>query len=78
MRKEKLNCAANFGAKRAFLCLDANDLPRQQRFLLEAICIWAGREKMMSDTGYYIWYHAHRHLVGTKIRSNWPIHQCEI
>jgi hypothetical protein len=61
-RAEKLNCAAEFRAKRILLSMDTNDLPRQQWFLLEVICVWAGREKMMLDTGHYIWYHAHRHL----------------
>jgi hypothetical protein len=59
---EKLNCAADFGAKMVLLNLDANDLPRQQRFPLEAICAWAGREKMALDTGHYIWYHVHHQL----------------
>jgi hypothetical protein len=59
---EKLNCAADFGAKRILLSMDANDLPRQQWFLLEVICVWGGREKMTLDTGHYIRYHARRHL----------------
>ncbi len=42
--------------------------PRRQqpatatKFPLEAICMWAGREKMTSDTGHHIRYHAHCHL----------------
>jgi len=33
---------------------DAGSLPRQQKFPLEAVCVWAGREKMTPDTGHYI------------------------
>ena len=59
---ERLNCAADFGAKRVLLNLDANDLPRQQRFPLETICAWTGREKMTSDTMHHIRFHAHLQL----------------
>jgi hypothetical protein len=62
LRKAQLNCTVDFGAKRALLSLDANDLPRQQKFPLEAICVWARGEKMTSDTGHHIRYHAHCHL----------------
>jgi hypothetical protein len=61
-RKAQLNYAVDFGAKRALLSLDTTNLPRQQKFPLEAICVWADREKMMSDTGHHIRYHAHGHL----------------
>jgi hypothetical protein len=61
-RKAQLNYVVDFGAKRALLSLDANNLPRQQKFLLEAICVWASREKMTLDTGHYIQYHANGHL----------------
>jgi len=49
-RAEQSNCTADFGAKRVLLRHDAADLPRQQKFPLEAVCVWAGREKMTSDT----------------------------
>ncbi len=61
-RMKKLNCAADFGAKRVLLNLDANELPCQERFPLEAICASADREKMTLDTGHHIRYHAHRQL----------------
>ena len=61
-REEQLNCAADFGAKRVLLSLEADRLPRQQKFPLEAVCVWAGREKMTSDTGHYIRYHANLQL----------------
>jgi hypothetical protein len=62
LREAQLNCAVDFGAKRVLLSLDPTNLARQQKFPLEAICMWAGREKMMSDTGHHIRYHAHGHL----------------
>ncbi len=55
--KAQLNCV-----ERALLSLDANNLPWQQKFPLEAIYVWAGREKMTSDTGHHIRYHAPCHL----------------
>ena len=61
-RAEQLNCAVDFGAKRVLLHHDDSNLPRQQKFPLEAVCVWAGREKMTSDTGHYIRYHAHQQL----------------
>ena len=61
-RAERLNCAADFGVKRVLLNLDANDLPWQQRFPLETICAWTGREKMTSDTMHHIQFHAHLQL----------------
>jgi hypothetical protein len=61
-RKVQLNRAVDFGAKRALLSLDTNDLPQQQKSPLEAFCVRAGREKMMLDTGHHIRYHAHCHL----------------
>ncbi len=61
-RPAQLNCAVDFGAKRALLKLDALNLPRQQPFPLEAISVFAGREKMTSDTGPYLQYFAHRQL----------------
>jgi hypothetical protein len=61
-RPAQLNCAVDFRAKRALLKLDALNLPRQQPFPLEAISVFAGREKMTSDTGPYLRYFAHHQL----------------
>ena len=61
-RKEQFNCVADFGAKRVLLRHDAANLPRQQKFPLGAVCVWAGREKMTLDTGHYIRFHAHQEL----------------
>ena len=38
-RKAQLNYAVDFGAKRALLSLDTTNLPWQQKFPLEAICM---------------------------------------
>jgi hypothetical protein len=69
MSMEKLNCAADFGAKRILLSMDTNELQHQQQFLLEALCVWAGREKMTLNTGDYIQYHAHHHLAREEFDS---------
>ncbi len=55
----QLNCVVDFGAKWALLELDALDLPWQEPFPLEAISVFAGREKMTSDTGPFLRYYAH-------------------
>ncbi len=39
LRETQLNCAMDIGAKRALLSLDANNLPQQQIFPLEAIYV---------------------------------------
>jgi len=61
-RLAQLNCAVDFGAKRALLELDALDLPHQQPFPLEAISVFAGQEMMTLDTGPYLRYQAHLQL----------------
>jgi len=61
-QQAQLNCACNFGAKRILLRQNPDNLPRQQPFPLEAISIWVGKEKMMSDTRSSIQFHAHKNL----------------
>ena len=61
-REAQLNCACDFGAKRVLLTHNPDDLPRQQQFPLEPISVWAGREKMTSDTGGSVRFHAHKNL----------------
>ena len=65
-RLAQLNCAVDFGAKRALLELEALDLPRQQPFPLEAISVFAGQEKMTSDTVPYLRNFAHLQLAREK------------
>ncbi len=54
--QSQLNCVADFGAKRVILSQNLVDLPKQQAFPLEAISVWAGKEKMTSDMGSSIRY----------------------
>ena len=53
-RPAQLNCAVDFGAKRALLRLNADELPRQLPYPLEMVSAWARKEKLTSDTGYCI------------------------
>ena len=55
-RQSQLNSAADFGTKRVILSQNLFDLPKQQAFPLEAISMWAGKEKMTSDLGISIRY----------------------
>jgi hypothetical protein len=61
-REAQLNCACDFRAKQVLLTHNPDDLPWQQQFPLEPISVWAGREKMTSDTGSSVWFHAHKNL----------------
>ena len=42
--------------------MDSSDLPPQKVFPLEPVAVFAGREKMTSDTSYSLRYWAHLHL----------------
>ena len=68
-RESQLNCACDFGAKRVLLNLNPDDLPKQQQFPLEAISVWAGKEKMTSDTGSSVRFHAHKNLARTEFEA---------
>jgi hypothetical protein len=68
-REAQLNCACDFGAKRVLLNHNPDDLPRQQQFPLEPISVWAGREKMTSDTGSSVRFHAHKNLAGKEFNA---------
>jgi hypothetical protein len=61
-QEAQLNCACDFGAKRVLLNHNPDDLPWQQQFPLEPISVWAGREKMTSDTGSSVRFHTHKNL----------------
>lgn len=58
----KWNCTMDFAAKNEIWKLDVDKLPYQEPFPLEPICMFVGREKMTSDTGEYLRFHAHRKL----------------
>ena len=68
-RQSQLNCTADFGAKRVLLSQNPYNLPKQQAFPLEAISVWAGKEKMTSDTGSSIRYHMHKHLAREELAA---------
>jgi hypothetical protein len=61
-RQAQLNCAVDFGAKRVLLNLSPVKLPRQQAFPLKTVSVWAGMEKLTSDIGSCIRYHAQKTL----------------
>jgi hypothetical protein len=58
-----------FWRKEVLLSQNPDDLPKQQAFPLEAISVWAGKEKMTSDTGSSIRYHAHKHLAREELAA---------
>jgi hypothetical protein len=84
----QLNSACDAGAK-AILCHhDVTDLPQQEAFPLESICMFVDGKKMTSDTGAHIWYAAGRQVARSFFHQssrmfsdafdevNWPhVHQ---
>jgi hypothetical protein len=52
----QLNAVCNAGAKAVIRRQDITDLPQQEAFLLEPICMFVEGKKMTSDTGPYIRY----------------------
>jgi hypothetical protein len=61
-RPAQLNCAADAGAKRQLLEASVTELPGRQRFPLEPIACFVGKNKMTSDTSDKIRFWAHRRL----------------
>ena len=68
-RPAQLNCAMDSLAKKAIWDLQATNLPTQQAFPLEPICVFAGETKITADTDDYVRYWAHRHLAKTNFHS---------
>jgi hypothetical protein len=62
LHEAQLNCVCDFDAKQVLLSQNPDDLPRQQQFPLKPISVWAGKEKMTSDTGSSVRFHAHKTL----------------
>ena len=60
--ESRWNCAMDFGAKSEIWKLQPDDLPDQQPFPLEPICMFVREEKMTSDTGHHIRFNAHKDL----------------
>ena len=57
-----MNCACDAGPKDEIWKLDPGDLPTQEAFPLELLCVFVGKEKMTSNTGLSIWFWYHRKL----------------
>ncbi len=57
-RATQLNSAYDAGAKAILCSHDVTDLPRQEAFPLESICMFVDGKKMTSDTGAHIRYAA--------------------
>jgi hypothetical protein len=54
----QLNATCNAGAKAMIRKQDITDLPQQEAFPFEPICMFVEGKKMMSDTGPHIRYTA--------------------
>jgi len=48
----QLNCACDYAAKRILLDLCPLDIPLQKRLPLEAVSVWAGKEKKGTDQAH--------------------------
>ena len=57
-----MNCACDAGAKNEIWEVDPEELPTQQAFPLEPVCVFVGKEKMTSGTGPAIRFWCHRIL----------------
>ena len=57
-RAAQLYSACDAGAKAILHSHDVTDLPQQEAFHLESICMFVDGMKMTSDTGAHIWYAA--------------------
>ncbi len=55
-REAQLNAACNAGGKAMLHSQDITDLPQQEVFPLELICMFVEGTKMTSDTGVHIRY----------------------
>jgi hypothetical protein len=61
-REAQLNAACNAGTKAMLRSQDITDLPQQELFPLEPICMFVEGTKMTSDTGAHIRYMADRQV----------------
>ena len=62
IRPKQLNCLMDGKAKQEIWNVDLENLPRQEAFPLESLCVFHGKEKMSSETGARIrfWVHKQR------------------
>jgi hypothetical protein len=68
-REAQLNCAMDNLAKRALWELRATQLPVQQAFPLELICVFAGTTKITADMGDYVRFWAHQQMARENFHS---------
>jgi hypothetical protein len=61
----QLNLACDAGAKTILRSHDVTDLPQQETFPLELICMFIDGKKMTSDMGAHIWYAAGCQVAGS-------------
>ncbi len=61
-RPSQLNVNMNFYTKQALMDLQPTNLPCQQAFPLEPVCIFAESSKITADMGHHMRYLAHRCL----------------
>jgi len=69
-RPAQLNCAVDAGAKRQLLEANVTNLPGRQRFPLEPIACFVGKNKMTSDTSDEIQFWAYRRLAREAMVNN--------
>jgi hypothetical protein len=65
-RPSQLNVNMDFNAKQALLDLQPTNLPHQQAFPLEPVCVFAGSWKITADMGPQVQYLAHLKLAHQK------------
>jgi hypothetical protein len=68
-RAAQLNSACDAGAKAILRSQDVTNLPPQEAFPLEPICMFVEGTKMTSDTGAHIRYAAGRQIARSSIRQ---------
>jgi len=68
-RPSQLNCACDFAAKRVLLQLSHLNLPKEECLPLEAVSVWAGHEKITSDTVHRLRFHSHKKIAKNKFQE---------
>ena len=69
-RAVQLNSECDAGVKTILRSHDVTDLPQQEAFPLESICMFVDGKKMTSNTGAQIWY-----AVGCRSRGLFSVRQ---
>ena len=66
---EQLTCLVDGKAKKEIWYLDPYNLPHQEAFPLEPLCVFLGKDKMSSDTGARIRFWDHKQLAEEVYRN---------